>query len=117
MTSLTGLGGDLGVGQDLYLDPGLSLQYTQAYSSLRVGSIAVSWREGVGDLGLWSRPVLCSWHRTVCRGAELQLAGGRGWGALDCGLSLNYAPGIEQYAGGQVCCRQVGKEGDPGFWS
>ena len=67
--ALTGLGGDLGVGQDLYLDPGLSLQYTQAYSSLRVGSIAVSWREGVGDLGLWSQPELCSWHRTVCRGA------------------------------------------------
>ena len=54
LSVLTGLGGDLGVGQDLYLDPGLSLQYTQVYSSLRVGSIAVSRREGVGDLGLWS---------------------------------------------------------------
>ena len=81
------------------------------------GSIAVSWKEGVGDLGLWSQPELCSWHRTVYRGALLLLAGGKVKGTMDFGLSLNYAPGIEQYAGGQVCCKQVGREGDPGFWS
>ena len=69
---------------------------------MRVGSVAASWRDGVGDHGFWSQPAVCSWHTTVCRWAgELQTGGvykvtlGFGLELLDC-------------SGQKVVCRREG---------
>ena len=62
---------------------------------MRVGSIADNWKEGVGDLGLRSQPVVCSWHTTVYRGAGVLLSGGGSKVTLDFGLHLLTALGRE----------------------
>ena len=62
---------------DWTVDFGLSLLYTKVYSSMRVGTYATNWWEGVRDHGPWSQPALCSCHRAVC-GRERRLLTGVG---------------------------------------